>query len=311
MIRLIMIDNLETEALRIYSDLNENQLRHYYEPQLGLFVGESRTVVERALNAGYEPVSMLMEKRYVETEGKELLERLRLLPQEIPVYVSTVDVLSQITGYHLTRGILCAFRRRALPSVEEICRNARRIAVLENIENPTNIGAMIRSAAALNMDALLLTPACADPLYRRAIRVSVGTVFQIPWTYIGVREKIEAQDTHDIDTELTILHRTGRTMQCEQSMYTGGWPEGGMQQLHRLGFRTAAMALQHDTMEIDDPKLLAEEKLAIVLGNEGDGLARQTIASCDYTVKIPMSHGVDSLNVAAASAVAFWQLGRR
>ncbi len=304
MIRLITIDNLETEALRIYSDLNENQLRHYYEPQLGLFVGESRTVVERALNAGYEPVSMLMEKRYVETEGKELLKRLRLLPQEIPVYVSDIDVLSQITGYHLTRGILCAFRRRALPSVEEICRNARRIAVLENIENPTNIGAMIRSAAALNMDALLLTPACADPLYRRAIRVSVGTVFQIPWTYIGLPEK-SATKSEGMET---LVHReAGQSMQC---MHTGGWPEGGMQQLHRLGFRTAAMALQHDTVEIDDPKLLAEEKLAIVLGNEGDGLARQTIASCDYTVKIPMSHGVDSLNVAAASAVAFWQLGR-
>lgn len=304
MIRLITIDNLETEALRIYSDLNENQLRHYYEPQLGLFVGESRTVVERALNAGYEPVSMLMEKRYVETEGKELLERLRLLPQEIPVYVSDIDVLSQITGYHLTRGILCAFRRRALPSVEEICRNARRIAVLENIENPTNIGAMIRSAAALNMDALLLTPACADPLYRRAIRVSVGTVFQIPWTYIGLPEKSAAKSE---GMETLVHQEAGQSMQC---MHTGAWPEGGMQQLHRLGFRTAAMALQHDTVEIDDPKLLAEEKLAIVLGNEGDGLARQTIASCDYTVKIPMSHGVDSLNVAAASAVAFWQLGR-
>lgn len=304
MIRLITIDNLETEALRIYSDLNENQLRHYYEPQLGLFVGESRTVVERALNAGYEPVSMLMEKRYVETEGKELLERLRLLPQEIPVYVSTVDVLSRITGYHLTRGILCAFRRRALPSVEEICRNARRIAVLENIENPTNIGAMIRSAAALNMDALLLTPACADPLYRRAIRVSVGTVFQIPWTYIGLSEK---SATKSEGMETLVYQEPDQSMQC---MHAGAWPEGGMQQLHRLGFRTAAMALQHDTVEIDDPKLLAEEKLAIVLGNEGDGLARQTIASCDYTVKIPMSHGVDSLNVAAASAVAFWQLGR-
>ncbi len=281
MITIENITDLELSELAPYTHLNENQLRHFYEPAPGLFIAESRTVIERALDAGYEPVSVLIETRFLETEGASLLQCCKEKAYTIPVYTADLEVLIRLTGYHLTHGILCAFRRQPLPTPESICRNARRIAVLENIENPTNIGAIFRSAAALNMDAVLLTPACADPLYRRAIRVSVGTVFQVPWTYIGIPSDVMS------------------------------WPEKGISCLRQLGFRTAALALQHDTVEIDDPKLLAEERLAIVLGNEGDGLTQETIASCDYTVKIPMSHGVDSLNVAAASAVAFWQLGRK
>ncbi len=281
MIEIKEIVDLTLPELDPYTHLNENQLKHYYEPERGIFIGESHTVIERALLAGYEPLSVLLERRFLATEGAEILRLCGERQETVPVYVSELEILSRLTGYHLTRGILCAFRRKVLPSVEEVCRGASRIAVLENIENPTNVGAIIRSAAALDMDAVLLTPECADPLYRRAIRVSVGTVFQVPWTYIGV------------------------------PAWQGTWPEEGMDYLNRLGFRTAAMALRHDTVEIDDPELLREEKLAIVLGNEGDGLTEQTIAACDYTVKIPMSHGVDSLNVAAASAVAFWQLGHR
>ena len=301
MIEIREITDLALPELDPYTKLNENQLKHYYEPEHGIFIGESRTVVERALAAGYEPLSLLMERRYTGTEGKEILRRLKSLPYHVTVYTAELDTLSRLTVYHLTRGILCAFRRRTLPSVEEVCRHARRIAVLENIENPTNVGAMMRSAAALNMDAVLLTPECADPLYRRAIRVSVGTVFQVPWTYIGVPEK-----------RGTWLKRRDPESCCmENGDNPSAWPKEGMAYLQGLGFKTAAMALQHDTVAIDDPELLSEEKLAIVLGNEGDGLSAQTIAACDYTVKIPMSHGVDSLNVAAASAVAFWQLGRR
>ena len=281
MIEIKEIVDLTLPELDPYTHLNENQLKHYYEPERGIFIGESHTVIERALLAGYEPLSVLLERRFLATEGAEILRLCGERQETVPVYVSELEILSRLTGYHLTRGILCAFRRKVLPSVEEVCRGASRIAVLENIENPTNVGAIIRSAAALDMDAVLLTPECADPLYRRAIRVSVGTVFQVPWTYIGV------------------------------PAWQGTWPEEGMDYLNRLGFRTAAMALRHDTVEIDDPELLREEKLAIVLGNEGDGLTEQTIAACDYTVKIPMSHDVDSLNVAAASAVAFWQLGHR
>lgn len=272
MYHIIEINSLDLPALAPYAHLNESQLLHYYEPHGGLFIGESPNVILRALDAGYAPVSVLMEKKYIATEGAAILRKLQSDPDagDIPVYVSTLDVLCQITGYHLTRGILCAFRRKELPSVEEICRHARRVAVLENIENPTNVGAIIRSAAALNMDAVLLTPQCADPLYRRAIRVSVGTVFQVPWTMLRER---------------------------------------GL--LHRLGFRTAAMALREDTVLLGDPRLNREEKLAVVLGNEGDGLPQETIDACDYTVKIPMSHGVDSLNVAAASAVVFWEVGKK
>ncbi len=302
MITIEKITDLELPELALYTHLNENQLRHFYEPAPGLFIGESRTVIERALQAGYEPVSVLIETRFLETEGAEILRCCEEKAEMIPVYTADLDVLIRLTGYHLTRGILCAFRRKALPAPETICRNARRIAVLENIENPTNIGAIIRSAAALNMDAVLLTPACADPLYRRAIRVSVGTVFQVPWTYIGTATEQKGNEQGEVPD------RRQDDMEIQRDI--PDWPEKGMDCLHRMGFCTAALALQHDTVAIDDPGLLAEEKLALVLGNEGDGLTRETIAACDYTVKIPMSHGVDSLNVAAASAVAFWQLGR-
>ena len=272
---IIEITDFTAPELDAYARLTERELYSCFHPKEGLFIAESPNVILRALDAGFEPVSLLMEHKHVEGQAAEVIARCG----DIPVYTSTLDVLTKLTGFQLTRGVLCAMRRRPLPTVEEICQHARRIAVLENVMNPTNVGAIFRSAAALNMDAVLLTPACCDPLYRRAVRVSMGTVFQIPWTYIGD----EVAD----------------------------WPEKGMEQLSRLGFRTAAMALRNDSVSIDDPRLMAEEKLAIVLGTEGDGLGSDTIASCDYTVKIPMSHGVDSLNVAAASAVAFWQLGKK
>ena len=272
---LIEITDINAPELDIYARLNEVQLLHYFEPALGLFISESPKVIERALNDGYEPVSFLVEKKQITGETKDVLERCG----DIPVYTADSEILTKITGFHLTRGALCAMRRRNLPTIEDVCRNAKRIAILENVVNPTNVGAIFRSAAALHMDAVLLTPACSDPLYRRASRVSMGTVFQVPWTYIG-------KDASD-------------------------WPHGAMEQLKALGFKTAAMALSDNSVSIDDPALMAEDKLAIILGTEGDGLAETTIANCDYTVKIPMSHGVDSLNVAAASAVAFWQLGVR
>jgi tRNA G18 (ribose-2'-O)-methylase SpoU len=220
-------------------------------------------------------VSLLMERRHIEGQAREVVARCG----EIPLFTAELPVLTELTGFPLTRGVLCAMRRRPLPTVEEICAGAKRVAVLENIMNPTNLGAIFRSAAALGMDAVLLTPACCDPLYRRSVRVSMGTVFQVPWTYLG--EHVE------------------------------DWPERGMERLRAMGFRTAAMALRDDSVSVDDPALMAEERLAVVLGTEGEGLSNETIADCDYTVRIPMSHGVDSLNVAAASAVAFWQLGRR
>ena len=268
---IISITDFSAPELDIYARLNENQLFRYYEPEPGLFIAESPKVIERALNAGYEPVSFLVEKKHIEGEAKDVLARC----SGIPVYTAESDILTQLTGFQLTRGALCAMRRRALPSLTEICSGARRIAILEQVMNPTNIGAIFRSAAALNMDAVILTPGCSDPLYRRASRVSMGTVFQIPWTVAD------------------------------------NWPQPVMSQLKQLGFKTAAMALSDNSVSIDDAELLAEEKLAIILGTEGDGLAETTIADCDYTVKIPMTHGVDSLNVAAASAVAFWQLGKR
>lgn len=265
---IIEITDFSAPELDIYARLSEVQLLNRADPENALFIAESPNVIERALNAGCMPVSFLMERKHVEGKGREILARCG----DVPVYAAELEVLIQLTGFHLTRGMLCAMRRPKLPSVEEVCAGARRIAVLENVMNPTNIGAIFRSAAALNMDAVLLTSAGSDPLYRRAVRVSMGTVFQVPWTYL----------------------------EDENS-----WPE----QLHTLGFKTAAMALREDSVRLDDPRLLAEEKLAIVLGTEGDGLAADTIAHCDYTVRIPMSHGVDSLNVAAASAVAFYQLG--
>lgn len=273
MSEIIQITDLAAPELDIYARLNEAQLLHYYEPHGGIFIAESPKVIERALNAGCVPISFLADQKQIEREGKPLLEKY----PEIPVYTAAFDILTQITGFKLTRGMLCAMHRPQLRSVEEICKGARRIAVLEDVVNPTNVGAIFRSAAALNMDAVLLTKACSNPLYRRASRVSMGTVFQIPWTIV--------------DNSLK-------------------WPEEGVRFLHDLGFKTAALALSDDSVSIDDPALMAEEKLAIILGTEGEGLADHTIADCDYTVRIPMSHGVDSLNVAAASAVAFWQLGR-
>lgn len=293
MINIIEIKDLDAPELQIYYNLNEAQLFHYFEPKPGIFIAESPKVIERALDAGCVPMSFLMEKKHVETQAKEILARCEKLQSRdltqkslvyredkhvIPVYVAEIEVLAKITGYQLTRGMLCAMYRPTLPSVEQLCKNARRVAILENVVNPTNVGAIFRSAAALGMDAVLLTSACADPLYRRASRVSMGTVFQIPWTYFDKNA-------------------------C--------WPDGAMDVLHKLGYKTAAMALRDDSVSIDDEKMMSEEKLAIVLGTEGDGLADHTIADCDYTVKIPMTHGVDSLNVAAASAVAFWQLGMK
>lgn len=271
---IIEITDFTAPELDVYARLTEGQLKNRAEPEKGLFIAESPKVIDRALDAGYEPVSLLMEHKHVDGQAKDIISRCG----DVPVFTSTLDVLTQLTGFQLTRGVLCAMRRRPVPSAESICKNARRIAVLEDVMNPTNIGAIFRSAAALNMDAVLLTPACCDPLYRRAVRVSMGTVFQIPWADIGS----EVSD----------------------------WPHPGIDLLHEWGFKTAAMALREDTVSVDDPDLMKEEKLAIILGTEGDGLANTTIADCDYTVKIPMSHGVDSLNVAAASAVAFWQLGR-
>ncbi len=272
---IIEITDFDAPELDIYARLTENQLLNRHEPEKGLFIAESPKVIERALDAGCVPVSLLLERKHVEGQARDVIARCK----DIPVYTAEFDVLTKLTGFQLTRGVLCAMYRPKLPTVEEVCSKARRIAILENVMNPTNIGAIFRSAAALNMDGVLLTPACSNPLYRRAIRVSMGTVFQIPWTFLG-SENAE-------------------------------WPQPGMSLLKDLGFKTAAMALSDDSVSIDDPHLMAEEKLAIVLGTEGDGLALSTIADCDYTVRIPMAHGVDSLNVAAASAVAFWQLGAR
>lgn len=266
------IKDFAAPELDVYARTSEVQLLRYYEPEPGFFIAESPKVIERALHAGYQPVSFLVEHKDLEREAGEILKKY----PDVPVYTAEYEILVKLTGFALTRGMLCAMRRNPLPLAEEICRNASRIAVLENVVNPTNIGAIFRSAAALHMDAVLLTGGCSDPLYRRAARVSMGTVFQIPWTYFDKKT---------------------------------AWPGEGMQLLKNMGFKTAAMALRDDSVGIDNQTLQAEEKLAIVLGTEGDGLSSQTIADCDYTVKIPMSHGVDSLNVAAASAVAFWKLG--
>ena len=251
------------DELDIYTHRKDVQLRRYYEPQQGLFLAESAMVIERALDAGYVPETVLADETFLRSDAASVLGRCG----NIPVYTTPADGLKQITGYNVTRGVLCAMRRRALPDPEELCRCSRRIAVLENVMNPTNVGAIFRSAAAMGMDALLLTPDCGDPLYRRALRVSVGTVFQIPWTFI---------------------RNAG--------------------QLHEYGFKTAAMALEPDTISIEDSRLRQEERLAVLLGSEGYGLRPETIAKSDYKVMIPMRPGVDSLNVAAASAVAFWEL---
>lgn len=273
---IIEITDFQAPELDVYARLSENQLLNRCEPEKGMFIAESPRVIERALDAGYRPVSCLVEKRHIEGEAKEIIRRCGEIGN-VPVYTAEFDVLTQLTGFKLTRGMLCAMCRPPLPEVRQICEGSRRIAILENVVNPTNVGAIFRSATALGIDAVLLTYDSSDPLYRRAVRVSMGTVFQIPWTFF---EK-------------------------------DAWPEKGIRLLRELGFRTAAMALRDDSVSIDNPQLLAEEKLAVILGAEGDGLAFSTIADCDYTVRIPMSRGVDSLNVAAASAVAFWELGRK
>ena len=272
MANIIYIDTLDHTGLDAFARLTEAQLRNRKEPEKGIFIAESPKVIERALNGGYEPLSFLMEEKHITGPAQPLLERC----PGVPVYTGPSDLLAQLTGFPLTRGVLCAMRRPLLPSVEQLCRNAHRVAVLEGIADPTNVGAIFRSAAAMHMDAVLVTPNCCDPLYRRSVRVSIGTVFQIPWTRIG-------EDPSQ-------------------------WPQPGLERLRALGFKTVAMALSDTALSIEDPRLRQEEKLAIVLGTEGDGLSDHTIAGCDYTVCIPMSHGVDSLNVAAASAVAFWEL---
>ena len=270
MAKIFDISDFSAPELDVYARLTENQLVNRADPANALFIAESPLVIGRALDAGCVPVSFLMERRHIDGKARDILAR---CPEDIPVYAAGLDVLTQLTGFHLTRGMLCAMRRPALPDAAALCANAARVAVLENVMNPTNLGAIFRSAAALGMDAVLLTNAGSDPLYRRAVRVSMGTVFQVPWTYLPA------------DTD---------------------WQE----MLHVLGFRTAAMALRDDSVRLDDPRLMQAEKLAVVMGTEGDGLADATIAACDFTVRIPMHHGVDSLNVAAASAVAFYQLGK-
>jgi len=267
----ISITNLNTPDLRVYHEYSENQLFHINEPDLGIFIAESPKVIGRALDAGYEPISLLLEKDQTEKEAEEIIERITSR-FDVPVYVAESEVLTQITGFHLTRGVLCAMKRKELPSVADVCQKARRVAVLENVTNPTNLGAIVRSAAALGMDAVLFTHGCTDPLYRRAARVSMGTVFQVPWTFLPEGKEFES--------------------------------------LKELGFKSVAMALRNDTKDISDDELRNADKLAIFFGAEGDGLLPETISACDYCVKIPMAHGVDSLNVAAASAVAFWELSK-
>lgn len=272
---IIEITDFHAPELDPYARLTQNQLRNRLEPEKGIFIAESPKVIDRALDAGYKPVSLMMERKQITGPAAGILSRCG----DAPVYTADREMLAELTGFELTRGVLCAFHRPAPRPVEELCKNARRVAVLEGIVDSTNVGAIFRSAAALNMDAVLINPSCCDPLCRRAVRVSMGTVFQVPWGQLGETP--------------------------------ADWPEKGMDILHSLGFKTAAMALSDRSVSIDDEQLAKEPKLAIVLGTEGDGLAAGTIASCDYTVKIPMSHGVDSLNVAAASAVAFWQLGKQ
>ena len=272
---IIEITDFHAPELDPYARLTQNQLRNRLEPEKGIFIAESPKVIDRALDAGYKPVSLLMERKQITGPAAGILSRCG----DAPVYTADRELLAELTGFELTRGVLCAFHRPAPRPVEELCKNARRVAVLEGIVDSTNVGAIFRSAAALNMDAVLINPSCCDPLCRRAVRVSMGTVFQVPWGQLGETP--------------------------------ADWPEKGMDILHSLGFKTAAMALSDRSVSIDDEQLAKEPKLAIVLGTEGDGLAADTIASCDYTVKLPMSHGVDSLNVAAASAVAFWQLGKQ
>ncbi|MBQ8576439.1 MAG: RNA methyltransferase [Clostridia bacterium] len=272
---IIEITDFSSPHLDAYARLTEHQLRNRLEPEKGIFIAESTTVITLALDAGYIPTSLLMERKHIDGSARDIIARCEAISPDIPVFTADDDILTRLTGFPLSRGVLAAMKRPCLPSVEEVCRNARRVAVLENIVDATNVGAIVRSAAALGMDALLVTPSCCDPLIRRAARVSMGTVFQIPWTYIGS----EPAD----------------------------WPGRGMDLLHSLGFRCAAMALCDRSVPIDDAALKKEERLAVILGTEGTGLTEETLAHVDYVVKIPMYHNVDSLNVAAASAVAFWE----
>ena len=265
---IIEITDFLHPELDIYARLTEAQLFNKEFPEKGLFVAESPKVIERALDCGYEPISCLMEKRHINGEGKHVLAKMN----DIPIFYAELNILTQLTGFKLTRGMLCAMKRKPLPTASEVCKDKNRIVVLDKVMNPTNVGAIIRSAAALGMDAVLLTPGCSDPLYRRAARVSMGTVFQIEWAFLE---------------------------------------DDSLDEIKAMGFKTVAMALKDDSLSLNDPKLMAEEKLAVVMGTEGDGLSDKTIDGCDYTVKIPMYHGVDSLNVAAASAVAFYQLGNK
>ena len=277
---IIEISDFNAPELDIYARLKENQLQHYFEPAPGLFIAESPNVIERALNSGCKPYSILVESSQLNKDAAKIISRCG----DIPVYTAPLEVLTKLTGFQLTRGLLCAMYRPVLPSVEEICKKARRIAVLENVMNPTNVGAIFRSAAALGMDAVLLTSGCSDPLYRRASRVSMGTVFQIPWTYFPAKKEASAQTETSLGNYVT--------------------------KLKELGFTTAAMALKEDSTSVDSPVFASCDKLAVILGTEGEGLCEETIEACDYTVMIPMAHGVDSLNVAAASAVAFWTLAK-
>ena len=282
---IIEITDFSAPELDVYARMSENQLVHIYEPDRGVFITESPNVITRALAAGYEPLSILIDKQQIKGAGAGVIEQCG----DIPVYTAEYDVLTRLTGFALTRGMLCVMRLAGLPSVSDVCRDTRRIVVLEDVMNPTNVGAIFRSAAALGMDAVLLTQGCSDPLYRRAARVSMGTVFQIPWTYI-----------------------TSDTLgNCGEEPKKRIWPACGMEYLRTLGFAMASMALRNDTIDIHDPALKEIDRLAVILGTEGDGLGADTIAASDYTVKIPMYHGVDSLNVAAASAVAFWELAKR
>ena len=273
--QIIEIDGFADPRLDIYARLTENQLRAGHGLSDRLFIAESPNVILRALDAGFEPVSLLMERRHIGGQAAEVCARCG----DVPLFTADLPVLKELTGFPLTRGVLCAMKRRPLAAMEDVCREAKRIAVVEDVMNPTNLGAIFRSAAALGMDAVLLTPASTDPLYRRCVRVSMGAVFQVPWAYV--------------------------------SEEPGAWPGEGLARLRSMGFRTAAMALRENALAVDDPVLLGAERLAVILGTEGTGLADETIAACDCTVRIPMAHGVDSLNVAAASAVAFWVLGRR
>lgn len=272
---IIEITDLNDERTELFTRLTEAQLRNRLEPEKGIFIAESAKVVRLALEMGCKPVAYLMERRQLTNQGREFIEN----AGSVPIFTADDEVLEGLTGYRLYRGVLAAMRRPKLPSVDEVLKDAHRVAVLEGIVDSTNIGAIFRSAAALNVDAVLVTANCGDPLYRRAVRVSMGTVFQVPWTRIG--------ETNE------------------------DWPERGLERLRSLGFKSAAMALSDDSVSIDDERLNKEEKLCIVFGTEGDGLAKETIARCDYTVRIPMAHGVDSLNVASAAAVAFWQLRMR